>query len=51
MDEKTVFAVTNSMDELALQLLRLSEQLKAMSDSLIALQYELAQATPKEEKE
>lgn len=51
MDEKTVFAVTNSMDELALQLLRLSEQLKAMSDSLIELQYTLAQATLKEEQQ
>lgn len=51
MDEKIVFAVTNFMDELALQLLRLSEQLKAMSDSFIELQYTLAQATLKEEQQ
>lgn len=51
MDEKAVFFVTNSMDELAIQLLRLSEQLKAMSDSLIELQYTLAQVTLKEEQQ
>ena len=51
MDEKTVFAVTNSMDELALQLLRLSEQLKAMSDTLIEMQYTLARTTSKEERQ
>lgn len=49
MDEKAVFSVTNSMDELAIQLLRLSEQLKEMSNKLIELQYTLAQGEQKEE--
>lgn len=49
MDEKTVFAVTNSMDELALRILRMADELKEMSNKLIAMQYQLAQSEWKEE--
>lgn len=49
MDAKTVFAVTNSMDELALRILRMADELKEMSNKLIAMQYQFAQAAHKEE--
>jgi len=51
MDVKNIHEILNSMDILVGQLSKASDQLKAMSDTLIELQYKLARATLKEEKQ